>query len=168
MSGASQRIIPLLAAAALGMVSGAYIFDPILRQYAQDTNGTFRPEDASSSSSSSGAGASSAVGAGGASASTGQGPAQSFTSAGEAREPSSGGVGNASVLSSLQQASSSSPPSSSSSSSSASTSDSGAQARAEKQRELAVSNASARAVEALQGRARKTGEGEVFSLAGGR
>ncbi|CAO1612633.1 unnamed protein product [Parajaminaea phylloscopi] len=46
---ASQRIIPLLAVSVVGVATGIYVFDPLLKQYAQDTGGTFRPKDASSS-----------------------------------------------------------------------------------------------------------------------
>ncbi|PWN29898.1 hypothetical protein BDZ90DRAFT_519 [Jaminaea rosea] len=41
---ASQRLFPLFAASVVGVATGYYIFDPILRQYSRDTSGTFQPE----------------------------------------------------------------------------------------------------------------------------
>ncbi|KAN0066518.1 hypothetical protein ACQY0O_000612 [Thecaphora frezii] len=40
---ARSRILPLLGASAVGVGIGYYVFDPLLRQYAHDTNGTFIP-----------------------------------------------------------------------------------------------------------------------------
>lgn len=44
MSYYAQRYLPILIAGTLGIVSGSYIFDPILKQYKVDTNGSFQPE----------------------------------------------------------------------------------------------------------------------------
>lgn len=41
-----QRIAPLLLATAVGVASGMYIFDGPLKQYKQDTDGTFDPDRA--------------------------------------------------------------------------------------------------------------------------
>lgn len=41
-----QRIAPLLLATAVGVASGVYIFDGPLKQYKQDTQGTFDPDQA--------------------------------------------------------------------------------------------------------------------------
>lgn len=42
-----QRAAPLMMAGLLGVASGVYIFDPLLRQYAIDSRGTLDPDIAS-------------------------------------------------------------------------------------------------------------------------
>lgn len=39
-----QRIVPLFIATFVGVVSGVYVFDPLLKQYAIDSRGTFDPK----------------------------------------------------------------------------------------------------------------------------
>jgi hypothetical protein len=43
---ASQRLVPLLLVAFVGVVSGVYIFDGPLKQYRSDTDGSFKPDKA--------------------------------------------------------------------------------------------------------------------------
>ncbi|KAK9896811.1 hypothetical protein P389DRAFT_194464 [Cystobasidium minutum MCA 4210] len=45
----SGRFASLFLATGVGIVSGIYIFKPLLEQYKADTHGTFRPEQRSSS-----------------------------------------------------------------------------------------------------------------------
>lgn len=44
MSFARQRVLPLATATVIGVTSGVYIFDPLIKQYRDETRGTFKPE----------------------------------------------------------------------------------------------------------------------------
>ncbi|GAB5592182.1 hypothetical protein Unana1_07082 [Umbelopsis nana] len=37
-----QRSVPILTATAIGVATGYYVFEPLLRQYERDTNGTWK------------------------------------------------------------------------------------------------------------------------------
>ncbi|KAH8550648.1 hypothetical protein BGW37DRAFT_521317 [Umbelopsis sp. PMI_123] len=37
-----QRSVPILTAAVIGVATGYYVFQPLLRQYEKDTNGTWK------------------------------------------------------------------------------------------------------------------------------
>ncbi|KAG2182918.1 hypothetical protein INT44_005899 [Umbelopsis vinacea] len=37
-----KRSIPILTATAIGVATGYYVFEPLLRQYERDTNGTWK------------------------------------------------------------------------------------------------------------------------------
>lgn len=39
-----QRIVPLLLVTFVGVTSGVYIFDPLIKQYAIDSRGTYDPK----------------------------------------------------------------------------------------------------------------------------
>ncbi|PWN37489.1 uncharacterized protein FA14DRAFT_14469 [Meira miltonrushii] len=39
-----QRIVPLLLVTFVGVASGVYIFDPLIKQYAIDSRGTYDPK----------------------------------------------------------------------------------------------------------------------------
>lgn len=39
-----QRMVPLMLATFVGVASGMYIFDPLLKQYAVDSRGTYDPK----------------------------------------------------------------------------------------------------------------------------
>ncbi|KAL9933662.1 hypothetical protein V8E36_007320 [Tilletia maclaganii] len=40
----TSRMAPVMAASIVGVVTGVYVFQPLLVQYRNDTQGTFRPE----------------------------------------------------------------------------------------------------------------------------
>lgn len=135
---ASQRILPLLVAGTVGLISGVYIFDPLLRQYAKDTKGTFDPEVAKANSPL--ASAKAAIGGtGGGSSPIPDSPLGASNNSSTTN--SAGGMGEG-ISRTLGMSES--------------------QDRATQQREMAVKNAAARAVESAQSRAQKTGDGKVL------